>query len=159
MPYADGTTVSVAQSKAEIEDILRRYGATSFATGWDGPTRRAVLSFVAGGKQLRFEVGLPALEEVSHKVKRIRSGTTRAERLSIELEKEERRLWRALALAIKAKLELVESGITTFEMEFMAHVVLPNQQTVGEWMVPQINTAYERRKMPPFLALGPVEGK
>jgi hypothetical protein len=35
--------------------------------------------------------------------------------------------WRALALAIKA----VESGIATFEEEFLAHIALPNGSTVG----------------------------
>jgi hypothetical protein len=35
-----------------------------------------------------------------------------------------RQRWRALVLVIKAKLEAVESGITSFEDEFLAHTVL-----------------------------------
>ena len=42
-------------------------------------------------------------------------------------EQERRRLWRALLLNIKAKLEAVESGISVFDEEFMAHIVLPKR--------------------------------
>jgi hypothetical protein len=40
--------------------------------------------------------------------------------------------WRALVLAIKAKLESVQSKIETFEQAFYAHVVLPNGATIYE---------------------------
>lgn len=33
--YAEGTDVPVERSKAQIEEILRRYGASAFASGWD----------------------------------------------------------------------------------------------------------------------------
>lgn len=71
-----------------------------------------------------------------------------------ECEKEGRRRWRCLVIAIKAKLECVESGITTLEDEFMAHIVLPNGQTVGHVMLPQINASYEDGEMPPLLGYG-----
>lgn len=32
--YAATTSVSVGKSRAEIEDLLRRHGATEFASGW-----------------------------------------------------------------------------------------------------------------------------
>lgn len=63
----------------------------------------------------------------------------------------ERQRWRALALVIKAKLEAVEAGITEFEEEFLAHIVLPNGGTVGQFMLPQVATAYETGQMPPLL--------
>jgi hypothetical protein len=63
-----------------------------------------------------------------------------------------RQRWRALSLAIKAKLEAVECGITDFETEFLAHIVLPNGRgTVAEWLLPQIDKAYESGKMPTLL--------
>lgn len=62
-----------------------------------------------------------------------------------------RQKWRALALVIKAKLEAVESGITVFDDEFMAHIALPDGQTVGQFMRPQIVKAYETGSMPPLL--------
>jgi len=54
-------------------------------------------------------------------------------------------------LAIKAKLECVESGIASFEEEFLAYIVLPNQQTMGQLALPQIAQAYGGGKMPPLL--------
>jgi hypothetical protein len=68
-----------------------------------------------------------------------------------------RQRWRALALAIKAKLEAVEAGITSFEDEFMAHIVLPDGSTFGRWARPQIAKVYEENTMPSLLALGAGE--
>ena len=67
-------------------------------------------------------------------------------------EQAQRSAWRALNLVIKAKLESVKAGIFTFEQEFLPHILLPNGQTVGEFMVPQIETAYQGGQMPPLLA-------
>jgi hypothetical protein len=64
------------------------------------------------------------------------------------VEQEERTRWRSLLLVIKAKLEAVESSIATFEEEFMAQIVLPNQQTVGQWVLPEVARIYERGLMP-----------
>jgi hypothetical protein len=72
------------------------------------------------------------------------------------LDQATRSAWRALLLVIKAKLEAVETGITTFEDEFLAHLVLPNGQTVGEWAIPMIAEAYENGlRLPPMLPMGP----
>ena len=54
---------------------------------------------------------------------------------------------------IKAKLEAVESEITCFDDEFMAHIVLPNGDTVSQWLVPQISSAYANGEMPKLLPL------
>lgn len=65
-----------------------------------------------------------------------------------------RQRWRALNLAVKAKLEAVSSGIASFEEEFLAHIVLPNGKTVGNLLVPQLGRAYLENKMPPLLGYG-----
>lgn len=52
-----------------------------------------------------------------------------------------RRRWRAPALVIKAKLEAVESGIRTFDEEFVADTVLPDGRTVAQWLLPQVDAA------------------
>jgi hypothetical protein len=41
-------------------------------------------------------------------------------------------------MVIKAKLEAVASGITTFDEEFLAHVVLETGETVAEQMIPKL---------------------
>jgi hypothetical protein len=73
-------------------------------------------------------------------------------------EQATRQRWRALSLVVKAKLEAVASEITTFEDEFMAHILLPNGETVSAFMRPQIEQAYDLGTMPSLLAL-PAAGQ
>jgi len=69
-------------------------------------------------------------------------------------EQEIRRLWRALALAVKAKLEVVESGIAEFEDEFLAYILIPGTtRTMGEWAKPELEAAYVSDGAPRMLAL------
>ena len=49
---------------------------------------------------------------------------------------------RALLLVVKAKLEAVAAGISTLETGFLANIVLPDNNTAGDWMLPQIDQAY-----------------
>lgn len=137
----------------EIEQILARYGATSFASGWHEGC--AVIAFEAKGRRLKFVLPFPDKnsKEITTAPRMRWQGLTAAEKQA-RYDKELRRRWRCLALAIKAKLEVVESGIATFEEEFMAHIVLPNGATVGQVMTEQIAGAYQSGKMPPLL-LGP----
>lgn len=69
-----------------------------------------------------------------------------------EWEKACRQRWRALALCIKAKLEAVECGITTFESEFLAHIVLPNGETMADRALPYIAEAYATNNTPPMIS-------
>lgn len=145
--YASETTVSPEKSRAEIEHTLTRYGASSFMYGWDAT--RAVIMFEMNGRRLKFMLPLPDRNEfLRTEVKRqVRS----SEAQQAAFDKAVRQRWRALALVIKAKLEAVEAGIAEFEEEFLAHIVLPNGQTVGEFVVPQVRLAYENGRMPALL--------
>ncbi len=66
-----------------------------------------------------------------------------------------RQQWQALLLVVKAKLEAVAAGISTLEAEFLANIVLPDNNTAGEWMIPQIEQAY-RTCCPPRDGSGTV---
>lgn len=148
MAYAENTSVSVEKSKAEIERTLQRYDADQFMYGWDGG--RAVVGFRMAGRQIKFIVHMPEKAEF----KTTPTGKARAEQQVFnEWEKACRQKWRALALVIKAKLEAVESGISVFEDEFMANIVLPDGSTVSQFMRPQISAAYERGEMPALLPM------
>jgi hypothetical protein len=59
MAYAKDTEVSVEKSRAEIESILKRYGASHFAYMTE-PTR-AVIAFRAKDRNIRFDLPLPLL--------------------------------------------------------------------------------------------------
>jgi hypothetical protein len=146
--YAENTSVSSERSRAEIEQTLSRYGADGFMYGWDGGT--AVLAFHMHGRRIRFDLQMP--ERNAEEFTKTETGRDRsAAQAAKAWEQACRQRWRALALVIKAKLEAVESGITMFEEEFLAHIVLPNGGTVGGWMLPQVKDAYQSGQMPPLL--------
>jgi hypothetical protein len=151
MRYAAQTTVATDKSRAEIERTLSRYGATHFMYGWDRSS--AIIGFVIGGKQIQFKLPLPDRESDEFRLTNSRKWARSPQDQERAWEQSCRQRWRALALAIKAKLETVEAGISTFEAEFLAHIVLPNKQTVGDWLVPQITQAYRDGKMPGRLML------
>lgn len=133
--YAATTSVSVAKSKAEIEDTLHRYGASGFMSGWLG--EKAMIAFQVRNRQVKFVLPMPAKNsrEFTHSP----TGKLRAsDAIHAAWEQGCRQRWRALALAIKAKLEAVECGIVTFDQEFLAHIVGPNGQTVGDQVIPMI---------------------
>lgn len=126
--YAEGTKVPADQSRAEVERILKRYGATHF--GYASAPAEVVLAFESNGRRVRFKVPMPdALKEA----------------------RRHRQRWRAVVLAIKSKLETVESGIEQFDEAFMAQIVLPDGRTMGEVALPQIAHTYQHGKMPPLL--------
>lgn len=151
--YAANTDVSSDASRAEIERILRRYGADSFIYGWDRNT--AVVGFRAHDRQVKFLLPLPDRNDEEFTCTPARGYARSDAAADKAYEQAVKQRWRALALVIKAKLEAVEAEISEFEEEFMAHIVLPNGQTVGEFMRPQIEEAYETGTMPNMLpALG-----
>lgn len=150
MQYAKNTDVSAERSRAEIEKTLQRYGATSFMYGWD-EQNRAVVGFKMQGRQIRFVLQMPDRQDKQFWETPGRKLERSAEQAYAAWEQATRQRWRALALAVKAKLEAVEAGIATFEQEFLAHIVLPNNETVGQWLAPQIEAAYVSGSMPPLL--------
>ena len=154
MPYAVGTEVPVDRSKVEIERLLTRYGASQFASGWEA--NRAIIGFRCHDRFVRFVLDLPSQRDDKFvyfpKRKNSYHATKRSDLARLDAYNAElRRLWRALALVIKAKLEAVESGIATFENEFLAHIVLPGGKTVSEQVGPQIEAAYKTGKPMPLL--------
>lgn len=137
--YAAGTDVPSDRSRAEIEKTVTRYGATRFSYGWedDRDGVAAVIQFVRDGLVIRFTLAFPSREDpefILTPTGRDRSDSAAA----AAYEQAVRSKWRALLLVVKAKLEAVESGITTFETEFLPHVVMPNGRTVADEVLPQV---------------------
>lgn len=146
--YAADTKVSPEKSKAEIEKTLRRYGCTGFMYGWE--VGQAVIAFQAHDKTVKFVLPMPdpdAREFTLTPTGQTRSQSSREQ----AYEQATRQRWRALALAIKAKLEAVEVGIVSFEDEFLAHFVLPGGQTVGQRLAGDIT----QLESPGMKLLGP----
>lgn len=149
--YAAKTRTSADRSRAEIERILERYGANKYAYGWDDDIDVAVISFQAHGRTVRFKIQMPGRHDSEFtQTATGRDRTSAAAQMAWEQATRQR--WRALCLIIKAKLEAIESGISTFQEEFLAWTLLPNSQTVAEFILPQVDKALEGRTMPPLLA-------
>ncbi len=156
MKYAENTEVPVERSRAEIESTVQRYGAGSFISGWQG--NRAMVAFEMRERRIKFLLPLPdpTSRDYTHVVRKVNATKTAEvertpEQCRAAWEQACRQRWRALALAIKAKLEAVESGISQFEEEFMANIVMDNGMTIGEGLLPQLGEVIECGKLPPML--------
>ncbi len=143
--FAEDTSVPVERSKAQIEGILSKYGASQYSTGWD--EKVAFITFIFAKKQVVFMLPLPDKGDKRF-TQRMRDGRPMHKPNSPEAahrlwEQACRQRWRALHLVIKAKLEAVQTGITTFEQEFLAHITIPGtQKSVGDVLIPQLESAY-----------------
>lgn len=146
--YAKNTNVSSELSRIEIEKILVRYGADNFA--YATAAGKALIGFSLCNRQVKFILPLPKIEDFSLTP----TGRQRTDKSQYDAwEQACRQRWRALKLVIQAKLEAVECGISVFEDEFMANIVLPGGQTVGDFMKPKIKAAYETGCLPAMLPM------
>lgn len=149
--YAAQTDVPVLKTRMEIEALAAKHGAGQFFSLTE--ERQAMIGFTLDSRQVRFELDLP--DAKSPKFTECKRGSTlwlREPSAAQKLwEQECRSLWRALLLVIKAKLEAVAIGISTFEREFMANIVMTNGQLVHELVGPRIAKAYETSETMPLL--------
>ena len=147
--YASNTAVSPEKSQAEIQKTLRKYGADRF--GIMEEKTKAHVMFEYSGLSIQLTVELPDISEF----KVTDSGRERTE-AAIQTSHEQaiRQRWRALLLGIKAKLEIIESGISTIEKEFLSFIVLPDGRPLFEHIIPKINQIVKTGKMPKLLSYG-----
>ena len=155
--FALETTVPVQKSKNEIELLVVSYGAKSFMAGSNSD--HPVVAFEMEDRKILMRLPIPSID--CDEVRKFNAGGGRVSRRTDaqaqgHLDKIMRSSWRALLLSIKAKLEAASIGISTFEDEFMAHIVMPDGSTIGENIRPRIASAYRDGKMPPLLA-GPTK--
>lgn len=151
--YAQGSNVSMARSREEIERMIRRYGAEQFVYGWDEGHAAAIVGFKVSGRSVRLKIPIPHEEDFAHSP----GGKRRAQAAATAaFEAECRRRWRVMALVLKAKFEAVAAGVTSFEEEFLAHILLLKNQTVGDVMIPRMEEISKAGKLPALP--GMVEG-
>ena len=97
--------------------------------------------FEVKNRRIRFTLPMPELKQFYYTpITHQRRTQKQAQAAQVA---EHKRLWRALLLCIKGKLESVESGISSFENEFLAHTVAPDNRTVGEILKPQLDKGFE----------------
>jgi hypothetical protein len=141
--YAEGTSVRVEQSQAEIRTLLSKHGVRHFAYGEDPD--RAAIQFSLHGLPYRFEVLRPTIEDLRSRFRTNVDWTNR-------IEKEWRRRWRARLLWLKATLEFAaDEGPDAVSEALLAYLVLPGGKTMGSWAEAQLPGAYREGAMPPLM--------
>jgi len=131
--YAQGTEVSVERSLGEVERILQRFGADSFA--YQKKADSTAIAFEIRGLNVMMRVSMPAVKDF------LLTDTGRKRTDSAawsERDKECRRRMRSLSAVIKAKLVAVDDGVATIEQEFLPYIQLPDGTSIGEALIPQI---------------------
>jgi len=150
--YAAGTTVTAEKSLAEISELLSKHGVEE-RVAYQGKVALAV-GFAHAGLQYRVEIAIPPLSDFATDSKGFRVDA--AKQLALQAQ-ETRRLLRSLVLVVKAKLTGVADGVTTFEKEFLTHIVTEGGQTFGDYALPRIRQAAIAGKIPSALPM-PGEG-
>lgn len=126
MAFAEYTKVPIDKTRADIERMMVKAGATHFASFLE--PGKAMIGFRLKDRNIRFDLPLPA-------------------KLS---DQQRRSKWRALMLVIKAKVESFESWIETFEEAFLAHIVVGGTggRTVYEEIKEPLALGYEGKDVP-----------
>lgn len=137
MRYAATTTVTPEASLGEIRRTLARYEADGFAFAEGNGV--ATLAFRIAGTSVKFSFPLPDPDDPEFT--QTPTGRDRKSKQTARAAYDQavRQRWRALALGIKAKLELVESGVTTLQMEFLGNMLLGTGETIGDALIRQMD--------------------
>jgi hypothetical protein len=163
--YAEGTAVDAGKSRIEIENLLGKHGASQRQFAVDDETGRTVLTFKMAERFARISLAIDvkSLPRVGEGYYRADTGIKtpqgwqrwgvrqRTEWLAKEREQLNRELMRRLLLVLKAKLELIQDGVTTFEREFLADILLPNGETLHDAVAHRIAAAYQSGEVLPML--------
>jgi hypothetical protein len=152
--YAAGTSVGAERSRAELERLLTRAGATQHLIGVDARNGFAFVVFGMstdrGDRRVRVRIPLPNINDPKIAVDGRNHKRTDREREKM-CDQIIRERWRVMVLLMKAKLEAIALGMSTLEREFLSDIFLPDGQTVGEAIEQQIADTYATGKMPPLL--------
>lgn len=158
MAYAKDTSVAVAATEMAIKALLRKHGAGDIAIMESSD--RAIVAFQKDGLSITFRLPLPdrnARPFVFATFGARGEGRRSPEAAARAWEQACRSRWRALLLCIKAKLEGIEAGIESFEQAFMAHVMMPDGETIGDKVLPEARAQIAGAPLRPLLG-GPNHG-
>ena len=137
--YAANTSVPVERSRAEVERVLTKYGATKFGTMSE--ETKATIFFEVKNRQVQWSIPIPPRAKF---------------RDETDYAREIRRRWRVLLITVKSMLEAVESKLMTFDQAFLPHIVIPGTaRTLSEAIVPKLDALYSGLALPALLAANP----
>src|SRR5437660_4016317 len=129
--HGAGTRVEVHRSRYELERVLQKHGAHDVL--FVEADANAAIQFAMRGHYVQLALPLPDPENTlfTHTPSGRARATAAQERAYDQALREH---WRSLVVAVRGKLQSVESGITTFEHEF------------ERFFVPQFEDEKKKRK-------------
>lgn len=134
--YAKGTSVPVDTRRKNVRRVLERFG-TKEMLFYDNP-RMVGIGFTLGKRQYRMPFPLPDPRDY----------TVRAYPQAL------REQWAGIELYLKSMLAAIELGFFPVEEVLMPFQLLPDGQTVSEWMEDQLLALDGSGAMPPLLPWG-----
>lgn len=150
MTFAKGTKTAIGTTEQQIKTMLQKAGADAVAMFEE--RTRAVVAFHLNGLAIQFRLPLPTPDDF----RQTRRGSgwmenSEATKSSLWVQACRER-WRALHLCIKAKLESVEQNIETFEEAFLPHIQMPDGETIGDKVLPEMRAQLAGAPPRPLLA-------
>lgn len=149
MSYATTTTVPVEKSQAEINRLVSRYGATGFGSYTE--SGRAMIVFQVRARRVMFVLDLPDPADRKFQFTPAHKFRLSPEKSRAAWEQACRSRWRALVLIVKAKLEAIEAGVSTFEDEFLPYFALPDGTRLRDKILPRLDECLTAAPLPPLL--------
>lgn len=132
--YAKDTSVSVSQTKQQVEKLLTDWGIDEFFFGRS--SRGDGLGFKYKDRMYKFNIPTPEQGYLSN----------------VKYQQKIRQRWRIFYMTLKMKLEEIDGGGETFEDQFLSKMCLPDGSTVGDFMrLPENVTRLAETEMPKLL--------
>lgn len=149
--YAATTDVPTSRSLDELAALVDKHGAADFAFGKSKtPGGRATYYVQFTMQRLRVRMSVMTSDPNDFKFDSrgyVRTDSARAK----DVAQDERSTLRALLLVLKAKLVAVDQGVALFEDEFLAYIVTPGGETIGQKMAGHIDDISHRgAELPPL---------
>jgi len=143
--YAQQTSVAVSKSKGEIEDLLRKWGASQMGWHDDFDSGKVFLRFMwyhdEAPFMARFTIELASKAALTEEAGDQRNGKFSQPKFDKLLRRRGMVEHRGLLLFLKAVFNAVDLGIITAEQVFLPYLEDDQGRTVAELVVPQLAKA------------------
>lgn len=145
--YAEDTSVPISRSRAEVDRLLREWGAEAVQWSDEYAHDCVNLRFVWPKGEARyiarFRLRLPTRVDLEPQARDGRTGRTSEGKLRRLLEDRGKREHRALLLWLKGALNAVDLGLVEAEAIFLPFMGGKDGRTVGEVFVPRMGVLME----------------
>lgn len=134
LPYAS-TKIDIEKSKIQTNELLKKFGVSGIQ--WTWMDNIEILRFI---HEFEFE---GVKHQIGYEIQVPEMGIKRGRAYEKRLERNDRQAYRIVWHVLKARFVAVESGLKTFEEEFLSDIIykLPDGRTakVGDMILNQIS--------------------